>query len=114
MGTPTEELEQLVDGIYGHWLTKDELRSAITSYSKALEADARRIDGLQEMIRACPHSVITFNDDEDVEDDHGPVPVGFSIRIDGCEPLEAAADNLRATIDAALSKEATVPREGEV
>lgn len=64
-------------------------------------SDSTRLDSLEAMLRACPHAVITFNDDPDREDGDGAVPLGFSVRIDGCEPLAVAAPTLREALDAA-------------
>jgi hypothetical protein len=63
------------------------------------ERDAQRLNGLESLIKACPHSVITYNDDPDMDE-----PIGYSISIDGCEPVEFVADNLRAAIDEAMKK----------
>lgn len=110
MGTPTEELEQLVDGIYGHWLTKDELRSAITSYSKAMEADA---------LRWIPVTESTPKFDQVVLVDGGVAYYGLTgkwMTITGEEwpgkPIQWKVTHWMSL--PALAQEATVPREGEV
>lgn len=63
--------------------------------------DEYRIDQLAEMLKACPHAVITWNDDADRDDDDGIVPLGYSVRIDGCVPLCVSAPTLRECLDLA-------------
>lgn len=58
-----------------------------------LAADTARINLLGEMWKNCPHAVITYNNDEDEG------PIGFSLDIDGCDPMELNAPTLRELID---------------
>lgn len=61
--------------------------------------DAWRLDELEAMFKTCPHAVITWNDDLDREDAAGSVPIGFSIRVDGCSEMNVSATTLRQAID---------------
>lgn len=67
--------------------------------------DNDRLTWLALSFRHCPHMVIRFNDDaddEDARDARGPVPLGWSIWIDGCAPLAVVADSFRDVIDKAI------------
>lgn len=64
-----------------------------------LHPDAARLDELEAMLKACPHAVITWNDDADNENDDGHVPLGYSIRVRGCAELSVSAPTLRQAID---------------
>lgn len=80
----------------------DALRAAFITQSAQLaecKRDAERLTELEEMFRMCPHAVITHNDDPDLEDDNGIVPLGYSIRVHGCTSLDVAAPTLREAID---------------
>jgi hypothetical protein len=63
--------------------------------------DGKRLAWLEETIRHCPHAKFNFSDDE--ADDALP---GFSIIIDGCDPLGASGPTLREAIDAARKETA--------
>jgi hypothetical protein len=59
---------------------------------RALNND-QRIYLLEEMLENCPDTAIFFNDDPDEG------PVGHTIRISGCDPVEVTAPTLGACID---------------
>lgn len=94
------------------WLAKNPIPSGSNPSSASHSADTvsgpvglgptdtSRLNSLEAMLAACPHAIITFNDDDDRHDADGPVPLGYSIRIDGCEPLSVAAPTLREALDA--------------
>jgi hypothetical protein len=63
--------------------------------------DTERIDYLERLIQACPHTVITHNDDPDVEG----VSMGFSISTDGCESRVDTGKTLREVIDNASARD---------
>lgn len=61
--------------------------------------DAQRLTYLESLIKAAPHCEITYNDDPDAEDDMGLIPVGFIIRVDGCEVSRVCAPTFRECVD---------------
>lgn len=69
-----------------------------------------RLDWLAETLEHCPHAIVRYNGDPDEEDDGGMVPVGWSIRISGCYPLEVTADTFRGVIDAGIAESKRVER----
>lgn len=71
--------------------------------------DTQRLNWLEEMFTACPHAVITFIDDADEAED---TPLGYTISIDGCEPLEANGATLREAIDAAIADNDRISKAG--
>lgn len=82
-----------------------------TSQANTLpKEDTERMDSLQELIRNCPHTEITFSDDPDNEEG----ACGFMIRVQGCELLEVCAPTLREVIDKSKDelKAVTSEREG--
>lgn len=71
-----------------------------TQWADACDAaakDAARVDHLEELIRNCPHAEFFFSDDGADEK-----PLGFSIEVDGCEPMSHAAPTFRAAVDASM------------
>ena len=62
--------------------------------------DTERLAALAEMWRYCPHAVVTFNDgDDEQEDENGPIPIGYSIRVRGCSEVNVSAPTLAEAID---------------
>lgn len=61
--------------------------------------DTQRLTYLENLIKFAPHAQIFHNDDPEDEDDYGPVPVGFTIRVHGCELSTVSAATFRDCID---------------
>jgi hypothetical protein len=61
-----------------------------------LPSDTELLDHLQRLISECPHAEIIHNLDED----HEEFPVGWSIRITGCEESLVTAPSFREVIAA--------------
>lgn len=57
-------------------------------------ADTERLDSLAKLYKACPHAIMTWNDDPET-----PGPVGYSISIDGCDPITYIGETLRELLD---------------
>lgn len=67
--------------------------------------DGEVLDHLERALKSCPELVIKYNDDPDVEDELGMVPIGFSIRTDGCQGLwSVSGATLRECIRADILK----------
>ncbi len=64
-----------------------------------LRADSARLDFLEKLILNCPHAEFDFNDDPDIEDQHGKKPLGFRIRVEGCETVDVNATSFRECVD---------------
>lgn len=69
---------------------------------------------LERLLQNCPGAIIKYNDDPDVEDELGMVPIGFSIRMDGCAGLwSVAGPTLSAAIRADMEEsERELRRQG--
>lgn len=63
-------------------------------------SDSKRLDYLQKLLMQCPHTEILFNDDPDQDEP----PVGFTIRVEGCEKSETTAQTLRKCVDLDIRK----------
>lgn len=81
--------EELVAALNG-------LRSAPPPSQQAVRGDTTRLEWLAALLRACPHSEISYNDDPDEG------PVGYSIIVEGCSRMEVRAPTLEACIDLAI------------
>lgn len=64
--------------------------------SPALPTDTELLNHLQELISECPHAEIVHNLDED----HEEFPLGWTIRIVGCEASHVTAPTFREAIAA--------------
>lgn len=80
------------------WCELDTLKARIAE----LERDAGRLTELEKIFKHCPTAKIVYNDDEDAEDEHGMVSVGFTLQIyDVEEPISFVSSTLRSLIDLA-------------
>lgn len=59
--------------------------------------DTQRIDYLAALLEHCPHAEIFHNADKDAEE-----PIGWTIRVEGCEKSEVTAATFRGCIDAEI------------
>lgn len=62
--------------------------------------DTQRLAHLEEMFLKCPHAEIFFNDDPDIGE-----PVGWTIRISGCEESIVTAPTFPEAIDLSMAVE---------
>lgn len=69
--------------------------------SHCWQKDSERLSWLAELFEHCPHAVISYNEDPDADE-----PVGWSIFVSGCLPLEVVADSFRGAIDAGIAESA--------
>lgn len=60
---------------------------------KAGQADADRLDRLAELLQWCPHTELTYNDDQEEG------LVGYGINVDGCDPISIFNSTLRGALD---------------
>lgn len=65
------------------------LETARLNYEPRVEA----LDWMEQMLIHCPDAIVRYNEDPDVEDRLGMVPVGFSIRGDGCQGSFCVVDD---------------------
>lgn len=66
--------------------------------------DTKILDELQSLIE-CGSTRITYNDDdEELEDDWGNIPIGFSIRIRACFECDVSAQSLREAVKKAVKQ----------
>lgn len=65
------------------------LETARLNYEPRVEA----LDWMEQMLIHCPDAIVRYNEDPDVEDKLGMVPVGFSIRGDGCQGSFCVVDD---------------------
>lgn len=63
------------------------------------------VQWLAELLKACPHAKLTWNDDADLEDEMGLVPVGYSLRIHSCHSMTVASDTLEGLLELAMRAE---------
>lgn len=56
--------------------------------------DSDRVEALESLLTNCPHAKIIYNDDPDRDD-----PVGWTLRVEGCETTEDTAGDLRSCLD---------------
>ena len=104
-------------------LTHAALRT-ITELRTNLAKETALLDHLSELLKACPGVVIQFNDDPDMDDAMGMVPVGFSIRTDGCHGVRTAVgpdlrtailnDKAEVFVCALCHKNRIDPEEGDI
>lgn len=77
--------------------------------SQSQDDSAELLDWLEKFLKACPHGIVAFNDDPDIDcedSEDGLMPVGYRIAVSGCQgPMIQVADNLRSAIRAAREKE---------
>lgn len=59
--------------------------------------DTHRLDYIAALLEHCPHAEIFHNDDKDVDE-----PIGWTIRVVGCEKSEITAPTFRECIDAEI------------
>ncbi len=57
-------------------------------------ADTQRLDYLAALLQHCPHAELIFCDEPDADE-----PLGWTIRIEGCEKSEVTAPTFRECID---------------
>lgn len=84
---------------------REELDIAVENHAQAIEraeaAEGRienetaegALNWMELMLIHCPGAVVRYNEDPDVEDSMGMVPVGFSIRGDGCQGSFCVVDD---------------------
>jgi hypothetical protein len=70
----------------------DELAAAQAALTEG-EKDTTRIAALVRLYTNCPHAELTYNDDQD------DGLVGWSLNVDGCEPLSMFDSTLRGLCD---------------
>lgn len=61
-------------------------------------SDAARLKHLEELFLHCPHAEIFHCDDPDMDE-----PIGWTMRITGCETLEITASTFVGLIDLSIS-----------
>lgn len=59
--------------------------------------DTGRLEWLEQMFKNCPQATLTYNDDDSDPD----VPVGFTIAVEGCDPVEVTGNDIREALDLA-------------
>jgi hypothetical protein len=70
-----------------------------------LRRDKERICHIEELLKMCPHAIISYNDDPDIECDDSPdglMPLGFRIAVSGCEASCFVGQDLRESIDKSI------------
>lgn len=94
MGGLPEQMRQLAN-VKPLWPNDWHQDCAATAFSiHGLRQDAERLNWLEEMYEHCPHAEVTYSDDPDEDK-----PLGYSLHIGGCQPLDAVGSTLRELID---------------
>lgn len=62
----------------------------LSKLTQAIEAELETLRYIGELIKHCPDIQFSFNEDPDIEDEDGEAPIGYTIRIRGCQGVVKA------------------------
>lgn len=85
------------DGVLTIGLLQEEVATIINTVAASLApagTDTQQLNYLSDLLTHCPDTKLSFNDNPDVEE-----PIGFTIRVQGCETSEVTAPTLRECLD---------------